>query len=410
MTVAGRIRVGVIGGGAAGYFAAITCAENNPHADVAVLEATHDPLDKVRISGGGRCNVTHHCFDPKVLIQGYPRGGRELLGPFNRFQPHDTVAWFEHRGVPLKAEEDGRMFPQTDNSSTIVDCLQHAANKAGVALRLGWKVVGISRKGDSFELESNSRQKEKFDRVLIAGGNARAGHELAASLGHTIVPCVPSLFTFKVKDVRLEGLAGLSIPDVALRLTAGSGPPLEQRGPVLITHWGLSGPAVLKLSAWGARPLFENRYRATLAVSLSPDYNELSLLEEFRRRKDSHARRKVTSDNFITIPKRLWQRLAESAGVGKDVTWAHFDREASQRFARQLVAGEYQITGKGIFKDEFVTCGGVSLKEVDFRTMQSNICPGLYFAGEVLDIDGITGGYNFQSAWTTGWIAGSHMA
>ena len=404
-----HIRVGVIGGGAAGYFAAITCAEARPGAEVIILEATHDPLDKVRISGGGRCNVTHHCFDPKVLVQGYPRGGRELLGPFNRFQPADTVAWFEKRGVRLKAEDDGRMFPTTDNSSTIVECLQHAARDAGVSVRLGWRAVGISRKDDSFEVGSNTGEKGRFDRVLIASGNARVGHELAASLGHTIMPCVPSLFTFKVKDARLEGLSGVSVPDVEARLKVGEAPELIQQGPMLITHWGLSGPAILKLSSWGARPLFENRYRADLIVNLLPEYNERSLMEAFHKRKDAHAKKKVVSDNFLSVPKRLWQRLAESAGINAEMTWAHMDRESGQRFALQLVAGEYEVTGKGIFKEEFVTCGGVSLKEVDFRTMQSRRCPGLYFAGEILDIDGITGGYNFQSAWTTGWIAGKSM-
>lgn len=406
MTTKDGIRVAVVGGGAAGYFGAIACAEKNPHADITILEATHDPLDKVRISGGGRCNVTHNCFDPSVLVRGYPRGGRELRGPLSRFQPRDTADWFEARGVKLKAEEDGRMFPVSDNSATIIDCLQHSARQAGVTLRLGWKVIGLRRLDHGFELENSSGEKDQFDRVLIASGNARVGHELAASMGYTIVPCIPSLFTFKIKDRRLDGLAGLSVSDAEVRFVAGDGPELNERGPVLITHWGLSGPAILKLSAWGARPLFENRYRARITINWLPAYDEQRLSAEIQRHRDSHPRRKILSDTFQAIPRRLWQRLAEAAGIDDGIVWAHLDREVARRLAEQLLASRFELLGKGIFKEEFVTCGGVSLKEVDFRTMESKLCPGLLFAGEVLDIDGITGGYNFQSAWTTGWVAG----
>ncbi len=408
------MRIAVIGGGAAGYFGAITAARANDAARVTVLEATDTPLDKVRISGGGRCNVTHHCFEPSDLVRNYPRGHRELRGPFSRFQPRDVVEFFEQRGVTLKTEADGRMFPVTDSSATIIDCLQRTADQAGVTVRLNARVsdIAVRESGDGryFEVSIHDQAPLRADRVLLATGSSRQGYRIAASLGHTVVPCVPSLFTFKLTDPRIADLSGMSFADVELSLRFADSTELRQRGPMLITHWGLSGPAILKLSAWGARQLNEHRYRAELVVNFVPDYTLdrlRSFLSEYREQK---LKRRAKNHSSVNLPLRYWQRLCASVGVSDDLTWANLSKRQLLALADELHAARFDVVGKGIFKEEFVTCGGVALKEVDFKTMQSRICPGLYFAGELLDIDGITGGFNFQSAWTTGWIAGSDMA
>ncbi len=406
MTPATSLKVAVIGGGAAGYFAAITAAKQFPRSEIIVFEATRQPLYKVGISGGGRCNVTHHCFDVERLLTGYPRGFKELIGPFQRFQPRDTVQWFESRGVRLKAEEDGRMFPVTDDSATIINCLQRTATSEKIELRLHARVTGISKiEEGGFQLTFKEGHSEVFDRVILATGSSPAGYEMAASLGHTIIPPVPSLFTFKIKDPRLTGLSGISFLDVELVLEVGEHP-LEQRGPLLVTHWGLSGPAVLKLSAWGARLLHGTRYQATLRVNFLPDDKHEAIEENLRRYREAHPKRAVAAHPLYDIPKRYWERTTAACGVPEELTWSHVTREQSLALIEQLTNARFAITGKGEFKDEFVTAGGVRLKEVDFRTMESRICKGLFFAGEILDIDGITGGYNFQAAWSTGWVAG----
>ena len=406
-------RVAVIGGGAAGYFGAIACAEQHENVEVTIFEGTRQPLYKVGISGGGRCNITHHCFEPEVLAKGYPRGSRELLGAFRRFQPRDTVAWFARRGATLKAEEDGRMFPVTDLSATIIDCLQKSAANAGVVVRTGARVVSVRRIDDmarsQIELEFKDGERLRFDRVLLATGSSPQGYKFAEMLGHKIVPCVPSLFTFSIKDPWLTQLSGLSFPAVRLTLLTEGKKRLEQTGPVLITHWGLSGPAVLKLSAFGARQLFASRYQADLLVNWISDHDVNSLLAEFHAYREQHPKRVVMTGSLLPLPRRFWERIVSLADVDKSVTWSHCTRAAMKQIATELTEGRFRIVGKGEFKDEFVTCGGVDLREVDFRTMESRICPGLFFAGEILDIDGITGGYNFQSAWTTGWIAGRSM-
>lgn len=404
----------VVGGGAAGIFAAIAAARAHRHAQVIVFEATGELLDKVRISGGGRCNVTHHCFDPAELVKGYPRGYRELRGPFTRFQPKDTVAWFKKRGVQLKAEADGRMFPVTDDSGTIVNCLTTSTIEAGVQLRLNARVKGIAATegGDNsrrFQVELHDGTSERFDRVLIATGSSPQGYRFAQGLGHTIVPTVPSLFTFKITDPRIQELAGVSFEKVRLSLLSEGKHPLEQTGPMLITHWGLSGPAVLKLSAWGARELHEQKYRAALQVNFLPSVSRDQVYTELAAFKEAHGRRRVSSESRFGLPKRYWEKIVQAAGIPDDNLWATLSREAMTVVTRELTEARFAIRGKGIFKDEFVSCGGVDLREVDFRTMESKHCPGLFFAGEVLDIDGITGGYNFQAAWTTGWIAGLSM-
>lgn len=405
------IDVAVVGGGAAGYFGAINAARAG--AKVALLEGTRRPLTKVRISGGGRCNVTHHCFEPAELVKAYPRGAKELRGAFARFAPRDTIAWFEACGVQLKTEADGRMFPVTDDSATIAGCLLRAADEAGVETRLGAIVEGIeaAREPASFRLALRGQPEPLEARnVLLATGGMPAGHELARALGHGIEPPAPSLFTFNVKDPRLSGLEGVSLPRALLSLSIdAAGAPLESRGPLLFTHWGLSGPAVLKLSAFGAIALHHAQYKAQLTIRFQEDLDEAALLAALRREKQAHPRRALASHALLDFPKRFWQRLVAVQGIDERQTWADATKAQLAALAAELARGVYRVDGKGVFKEEFVTAGGVRLKEVDFRTMESRVCPGLFFAGEILDIDGVTGGFNFQNAWTTSWIAAQEL-
>lgn len=403
-----------MGGGAAGYFAAIACAEKLGAAgDVTIYEATAHPLAKVRVSGGGRCNVTHACFEPRELVQQYPRGGRELRGAFHRWQPRDTVEWFAARGVELKTEEDGRMFPVTDDSATIVECLQRAAQTAGVQLlTMGVrKAERVSRPGGEpdFWVTLTDGSGVRCDRLLLATGGSRssAGFTIAEALGHAIEPLVPSLFTFHIDDARLIGLSGVSVGNAE---TSVRGTPLRTSGPLLITHWGLSGPAVLKLSAWGARELAAVKYEFGLNVNFVPPYTRDSLVRELAGVREKNQRKQIATWSPLALPQRLWERFVTAAGIAPATPWTGVANAALATLASQLVAAEFQVVGKSLFKEEFVTCGGVRLSEVDFRTMESRPCPGLHFAGEVLDIDGVTGGFNFQSAWTTGMLAGLAMA
>ncbi len=396
----------IIGGGAAGFFAAITCAEANPAAHVIILEKTAHVLSKVRVSGGGRCNVTNACFDPAELIRHYPRGAAALRGPFTRFQPRDTIGWFEQRGVKLKTEADGRVFPITDRSETIVNCLIDAARAAGVQVRSGVHIRSVT-KPDRFVIDLKDDAPLVADRVLLATGSNRHGYEWAAALGHTLEPPVASLFTFEIDDPRLHDLAGISVENVTITL---AGTRLTQTGPVLITHWGLSGPAVLKLSAWAARELAERQYRAEVVINWLPDFKGDQLQQRLMAIKTELARHSVGASSPLHLPLRLWKRLVEAAGLGDDQKWADVSKRALIDLANELSRGSFLIAGKGAFKEEFVTCGGVRLDEVNFKTMESRRCAGLYFAGEILDIDGVTGGFNFQSAWTTGWLAGKAMS
>ncbi len=462
--MANNLDIVVIGGGAAGFFGAITCANTYPETNVTILEATKKPLNKVRISGGGRCNVTHNCFDTARLVQNYPRGGKALRGAFTRFQPQDTVTWFENRGVKLKTEADGRMFPITNNSETIVNCLLEEAKKAQITLRTNAAVKSVKKLENGFEIGLKTGEILKCDRLLIATGSNPKGIEIAKNLGHKIIRAVPSLFTFNITDPRLKDLAGIRADRVNVKLniscevqhprsnaasrahhsytrarcypslstsssSVDSGSPirikntiannkglpkemlqkLEQTGPLLITHWGVSGPVILKLSAWGARVLFENKYAMELIINWLPDYNSETLREYFLKIKAQTPKKKIVNYCSLPIPKRLWQSLVNNLGIDRAKPWAELSKKELNKLVRELIQGRYQITGKGIFKDEFVTCGGVSLKEINFKTMASKICPGLYFAGEVLDIDGVTGGFNFQNAWTSGWLAGKAM-
>lgn len=401
----------MIGGGAAGFFAAIACAHVNPDAQVTLIEASRQPLGKVLISGGGRCNVTHACFEPARLVQNYPRGGKALRGAFSRFQAQDTVAWFENHGVRLKTEADGRMFPITDNSETIVECLIKTAASSGVQLRIGTPVVDVKKfpQAPGFEIILKSGAGQKCDRLLLATGSNPMGYKIATELGHHIEPPVPSLFTFNIPDPKLRLLAGVSVNPVQLRLSGTGKPPLEQTGPLLITHWGISGPAVLKLSAWGARFLHENRYQAKLLVNWLPDFNQEQVRQKILAVKTQWGQKAIVLHRGVDLPHRLWQYLIDRIGITTEDRWAELSNKKLNQLIQELTQGEYLITGKGVFKEEFVTCGGVNLKEVNFKTMESKLIPGLYFAGEILDIDGITGGFNFQSAWTTAYLAGNAM-
>jgi hypothetical protein len=412
------VDVVVIGGGAAGFFGAIICAEANPRCKVTLLERNANVLGKVRISGGGRCNVTHACYDPAELIRHYPRGSLALRGPFTRFQPRDTVAWFERRGVRLKTERDGRIFPVSDDSATIVDCLIHAARDAGVQIRTKVETVRIVHEASRFTIHLRDGEVFTCDRLLLATGSSAAGWRWAHALGHTVVPPVPSLFTFEITDARLEGLAGISVEHAIARLDgaamgveARNGASLQQSGALLITHWGLSGPAILRLSAWGARLLHECNYQAGLEVNWLPRLREDECVSQLSDHKRSRGGQLIAAHSpFGQMPQRLWQRLCQAAEVHDQQRWAKLPKANLLRLAQELQRTRFHISGKGQFKEEFVTCGGVDLDEMNFRTMESRIVSGLYFAGEILDIDGVTGGFNFQSAWTTGWLAGQAMA
>ncbi len=398
----------IIGGGAAGFFAALACAAANPAAKVILLEKMRQPLAKVRISGGGRCNVTHYCFDPALLVKSYPRGQAELRGPFSRFQPKDTVEWYESRGVKLKAEEDGRMFPTTDNSQTIIDCLMSEVTKLGVELRTECGVKEIRRLESGFQLQLAHDETLDCHTLLLATGGNRPGYDLARSLGHTIVDAVPSLFTFNIPDSPLLELSGVSVNPVDVEIV---GTKLQQTGPLLITHWGFSGPAVLKLSAWGARILHDVEYRSAVAIRWLSGLTEAQIRDFLLKAKGERASRNVLTDGpFEIIPRKLWSKLASLCGILPEQRWATLSKAHLNVLVQRLYRDVYTINGKTTYKQEFVTSGGVSLKEINFTTMESRVCPNLFFAGELLDIDGITGGFNFQAAWTTGWIAGNTMS
>jgi predicted Rossmann fold flavoprotein len=403
------MKIIVIGGGAAGFFGAIAAAEASPYAQVTLLEASPQVLAKVRVSGGGRCNVTHACFEPTVLVQHYPRGGKALRGSLTRFQPQDTVAWFKSRGVALKTEADGRMFPITNDSETIVECLVRSAQRSGVQVVTGAAVTEVISSAAGFTVQIKGGKMMGGDRILIATGSHPLGYRLAASLGHELVPPVPSLFTFKITDPRLTELAGVAVPLVQVKLLVEGQKPLEQEGSLLITHWGVSGPAVLKLSAWGARLLHDVQYQAAIQVNWLPALKPEELKDLLLKTKGEWVRKAIVKHCPVTLPQRLWQRLVESVGIESELRWADLSKKALNLLLLELTQGQFAIQGKGIFKDEFVTCGGIPLTEVNFKTMESRCCPGLYFAGEILDVDGVTGGFNFQNAWTTGWIAGQAM-
>jgi predicted Rossmann fold flavoprotein len=400
----------IIGGGAAGFFCAVNCARLNPKANVILLEKTSKLLSKVRVSGGGRCNVTHNCFENYELVKNYPRGEKELHSSFDRFSVTETINWFEERGVKLKTEEDGRMFPVTNTSETIINCLIDEALRHKVDIRTNSIVDKITpdRSTNTFALTLADGDLLHCDKLLIATGGSpkESGYDWLQELGHSIVKPVPSLFTFNIPNKRLTALMGVSVPQAKVKIVGHN---LEYQGPLLITHWGLSGPVILKLSAWGAKLLNDSNYNFNIHVSWITNLNEEKLRSEFDTIRKENIAKLVFNTKPFDLPKRLWEYLLYKAEVTNELRWADMPKKKLNVLINSLISDEYKVSGKTTFKEEFVTCGGINLKEIDFKTMQSTIVPNLYFAGEVLNIDGITGGFNFQNAWTTGWLAAVAM-
>lgn len=408
-------RIVVAGGGAAGFFFAINCAKKIPGAEIIILEQSSKFLQKVRISGGGRCNVTHACFDARDLSRFYPRGEKALIGPFTRFNPTHTVRWFRDRGVPLKTEEDGRMFPEADTSSVIIECFMQACRQQGIQLCTNEGVDDLTRENGMWKVTTEKGRQLTADAVVITTGSALRMWKLLEQKGHTIVAPVPSLFSFNIRDDKINGLQGLSVPGAVVK-TLGA-PTLSlpayatQSGPVLITHWGLSGPAILRLSAWCAIELAALQYHFHIAVNWCGQKRYEEVLHELKTYRQQHPKKAIAGQPLFGLPRRLWERLATISLAGKEnLLYADSANKQLEELAKQLTASIFAVNGKSTYKDEFVTAGGVDLNEVDFKTMQSKLYPGLYFAGEVLNIDAITGGFNFQAAWTTAFIAADSIA
>lgn len=405
----------IIGGGAAGFFTAINLAERKPDCRIAIVERGKEVLTKVRISGGGRCNVTHAEFIPRELSKKYPRGQKELLGPFHTFMTGDTIAWFEGRGVLLKIEKDGRMFPVTDSSITIIDCFLKEAHRLGIDILKNHVVqdVGFNsafakaqqEKPSPFYLKTTKGVMSCNHLVISTGSNPKMW-KLLNDLGHTITDAVPSLFTFNCKDSRIDTLMGL-VSEVSIKVL---GTNLTSEGPLLITHWGMSGPAILKLSAWGARELSKLNYHFDIQVNWLRDFETVEALEEIMELKQQHAKQSPHTYTQFDLPKRLWQRLLDEAAIAPIDKWADLTKRQLNALSLELTQATYSVRGKSTFKEEFVTAGGVDLKEVNFKTFESKKCPNLYLAGEVLNIDAITGGFNFQNAWTGGYLAAQAIA
>ncbi|RAP38953.1 aminoacetone oxidase family FAD-binding enzyme [Candidatus Marinamargulisbacteria bacterium SCGC AAA071-K20] len=401
-----KIDIVVIGGGAAGFFSAIQAAALGK--SVVILEQYKNVLSKVKVSGGGRCNVTYSCFEPRSLAEHYPRGGKALIGVFHKFQPADTVNWFEERGVTLKTEDDGRLFPDTDSSQTIIDCLINEAKKLGVSILTKRSVVDISKKSDRFNIELNDGSGYDCMGVIITTGSSKVGYEFAKNFGHTIIDPVPSLFTFKINDEKLHELAGVSVKEVEVNIDGKK--QFTQKGPLLVTHWGLSGPSVIKLSAWAARYAAEQKYQFDVTINLLPNLTQPSIgnaITEFK--KNNPLKQCARQSPFSQFSARFWLYLVEKVEIKPDQPNKHLTEKQIQSLVAVISKLSFKVSGKSPFKEEFVTAGGVSLNEIDFKTMESKRCKGLFFAGEILDIDGVTGGFNFQNAWSTGYIAGSSV-
>jgi predicted Rossmann fold flavoprotein len=401
----------VIGGGASGFFTALQFAEIAPGKSVAIFEKSTRFLQKVRISGGGRCNVTHACFDPRELAKNYPRGSRELRAAFHHWQPADTVAWFKRFGVILKTEPDGRMFPVTDSSDSIINCFLDRARECHVSLFQKHPLVGLERLGHGgFSLRfDNMAAPVEARAVCIATGSLKGSPLLdqLKKLEQTLEPLVPSLFAFNVTDRRISGLAGVSHPKVAVR-REGSQP--AQQGPLLITHRGFSGPAILRLSAWEARAMAATNHHFPFVIDWLPDMDREAIKALFAENRRTHGAKLVRNSPVQPVPRRLWERIVACCDIEDHVTWGQLSKPAVRSLLEALKAARFEAAGKTTNKDEFVTCGGIGRQTIDFRTMQSRVTPGLYFTGECIDIDGITGGFNFQAAWTTAHIAATAIA
>ncbi len=397
-------RLVVIGGGAAGFFCAVNAARMHPGLQVTILEKTSKILSKVKISGGGRCNVTHACSDIPAMLRKYPRGANFLKKAFHHFFTTDIIKWFEDRGVSLKTEADGRMFPTSNSSQAIIDCLVADMNRYGVELRMMSEVKGLQHAAGKFTIELSDNRQLTADFVCIAcGGYPKSSmFDWLRQLGHTIEDPVPSLFTFNMPGNPITKLMGVAVPDAQVRIT---GSKLVEQGPLLITHWGMSGPVVLRLSAWGARELATSQYHFTIQVNWLAGHHEQSLREDMQRWRFELASQKIGQRNPFRLPQRLWEYLLERSGIDAELRWADLPSKEQNKLIRNCCAQEHTVNGKTTFKEEFVTAGGIRLSEVDAGTMQSKLVPHLYFAGEILDVDGITGGFNFQHAWTSGYIA-----
>ncbi|MBW3468030.1 NAD(P)/FAD-dependent oxidoreductase [Arthrospiribacter ruber] len=400
-----KLKIGVIGAGAAGYFSAIHAAKNG--GEVVILEKTSKVLSKVKISGGGRCNVTHDAREVSKLVKNFPRGEKFLKKTFRHFAVNDTIEWFEKRKVKLKTEPDGRMFPVSDSSQSIIDVLEKEAEMSGVIVNRNFNVASILKNAEFFEV-SDGKRKLTFDRIIIcSGGSPKAeGFSFIEKVGHTIVPPIPSLFTFNTPEEPIRKLMGISLPHAHVRL---EGTKLSYDGPLLITHWGVSGPAVLKLSAFGAKWLHEKDYIANAHIRWVASLSEQDIVQYLQAFKNQHPKKKVASNPLLELPGRLWEHLVQVAEINENLLWQDISKKHFNRFVQNLFCYIVNVKGKTTFKEEFVTAGGVELSEVDPETLESKIVKGLFFAGEVLNIDGITGGFNFQAAWSTGYLAGRNV-
>ena len=395
----------IVGGGAAGFFSAINIVERNPKLKVAILERGKEVLSKVRVSGGGRCNVTHACFEPNELVKYYPRGEKELRGPFHQFCSGDTIEWFEKHGVELKIEDDGRMFPVSNSSQTIIDCFLTASHKLGITILTGQSVQSIFKKDNCWKIETQTENYLAEKLILATGSNPKIW-DMLHTFGHAIVTPVPSLFTFNIKDPRIKELPGIAT-QVSVKVI---GSKLESTGPLLITHWGMSGPAILKLSAWGARILHDKNYQFAIEINWLNDIDSEEAETLLKELKQEHAKKTVAKKSPLEVQNRLWESLVLASGIGAETKWADLSKIQLHNLASQLTKGIFQVNGKSTFKEEFVTAGGIDLKEINFKTMESKIHPNLYFAGEIVNIDAITGGFNFQNAWTSGFIVANAIA
>ena len=399
-------KVIIIGGGAAGFFTAINAKEMNPELDITILEKGKEVLQKVKISGGGRCNVTHACFEPKELVQFYPRGEKELLGPFHQFMTGDTFEWFENNGIPLKIEKDNRVFPESNSSQTIVDCFLNKTKRLGISVLKNHGVTTIQKQDNSW-LVITKEQQFVCDAVVMAAGSSKKVWELSKALRHSIISPVPSLFTFNIKDNRIKDLLGISVSNATVQLVDTN---LEASGPLLITHWGMSGPAILKLSAFGARVLAEKNYEYKVQVNwLSrPTHKIVNVLLNLKKK---HSKKQViVRSPFEEIPKRLWERFVMATTIKTTFNWADVSHDQIDALANQLTKSVFTAKGKSTFKEEFVTAGGVDLREINFKNFESKLQKNLFFVGEVLNIDAVTGGFNFQNAWTGGWLCAKALA
>lgn len=394
----------IVGGGAAGFFTAINIVEKNPKLKVAILERGKTVLEKVRISGGGRCNVTHACFEPNELVKFYPRGEKELRGPFHQFCSGDTIEWFQKHGIELKIEADGRMFPVSNSSQTIIDCFINATQKLGISVLTSQSVQSIFKKDNLWKIETQSENYITEKLILATGSNPKIW-EMLQNFGHAIISPVPSLFTFNIKDSRIKELPGVSA-QVSVKVKDTK---LSSNGPLLITHWGMSGPAILKLSAWGARILFDKNYQFTIFINWLNDLDADECEKILKDLKLENAKKSVSKKSPFELTNRLWESLVLASEIENETKWADLSKIQLQNLVNQLTNCSFQVNGKSTFKEEFVTAGGIDLKEINFKTMQSKLHENLYFAGEIVNIDAVTGGYNFQNAWTSGFIVANNF-